>query len=96
MVQCLIWDSLNSSVYRDYLKDHFIKFIRRREPHEYLLLIVDGHKSHISVDLIDWAKEQKIILFVLPAHTSHILQLLDVASFGLVLSKRYIITNVKS
>ena len=65
MVQCLIWDSLNSSVYRDYLKDHFIKFIRRREPHEYLLLIVDGHKSHISVDLIDWAKEQKIILFVL-------------------------------
>jgi hypothetical protein len=30
----------------------------------------------------DWAKEQKIILFVLPAHTSHILQPLDVACFG--------------
>jgi hypothetical protein len=48
----------------------------------YLLLIFDGHKSHISVDLIDWAKEQKIILFILPAHTSHILQPLDVACFG--------------
>jgi hypothetical protein len=56
------------------LKDNFIKFIPRREPHQHLLLISDGHKSHISVDLIDWAKEQKIILFVLPAHTSHILQ----------------------
>jgi hypothetical protein len=72
----------NSSVFRDYLKDHFIKFIPRREPHQYLLLIFDGHKSHISVDLIDWAKEQKIILFILPAHTSHILQPLDVACFG--------------
>jgi hypothetical protein len=41
----------NSSVFRDYLKDHFIKFIPRREPHQYLLFI-------------DWAKEQKIILFV--------------------------------
>ena len=42
----------NSSVFRDYLKDHFIKFIPRRVPHQYLLLIFDGHKSHISVDLI--------------------------------------------
>jgi hypothetical protein len=72
----------NSSVFRDYLKDHFIKFIPRREPHQHLLLISDDHKSHISVDIIDWAKEQKIILFVLPAHTSHILQPLDVACFG--------------
>jgi len=69
------WGWSNSSVFRDYLKDHFIKFIPRREPHQYLLLIFDGHKSQISVDLIDWAKEQKIILFILPAHTSHILQL---------------------
>ena len=45
-------------------------------------MIFDGHKSYISVDFIDWAKEQKIILFVLPAHTSHILQPLDVACFG--------------
>ena len=32
--------------------------------------------------LIEWAKTNNIILFVLPAHTSHLLQPLDVAIFG--------------
>ena len=43
---------------------------------------MDGHRSHISVDLIEWAKEQGIIIFILPAHTSHILQPMDVACYG--------------
>ena len=42
----------------------------------------DGHKSHVSLGVIDWAKAHNIILFVLPAHTSHLLQPLDVGCFG--------------
>ena len=42
----------------------------------------DGHKSHISVDLITWAQSYNIIMYVLPAHTSHILQPLDVGCYG--------------
>ena len=33
-------------------------------------------------DLIEWALENKVVLFVLPAHTSHITQPLDVSCFA--------------
>ena len=72
----------NSEVFRKYLQDHFVKFIPERDPDQHLLLLPDGHKSHISVDLLDWAKAKNIILFILPAHTSHILQPLDVSCYG--------------
>ncbi len=36
----------------------------------------------MTADLIKWASEKNIILFVLPPHTSHVLQPLDVAVFG--------------
>jgi hypothetical protein len=35
----------------------------------------------VAVDIVEWAKKN-IIIFVLPAHTSHLLQPLDVACFG--------------
>ena len=44
--------------------------------------MLDGHKPHVSIGLVEWAKEKDIILFILPAHTSHILQPLDVAIYG--------------
>ena len=45
-------------------------------------LLLDGHKSHVAVDIVEWAKKNNIVIFVLPAHTSHVLQPLDVACFG--------------
>ena len=42
----------------------------------------DGHKSNVNLGLNDWAKSEHIILFVLPAHTSHILQLMDIGCSG--------------
>ena len=71
----------NSEVFRTYLETHFLKFIPGRSG-EKVLLILDGHRSHVSVGLVDWAKTHDIILFILPAHTSHILQPLDVACYG--------------
>jgi hypothetical protein len=47
-----------------------------------VLVLYDGHKSHISLGLIEWAKNNNIVLFVLPPHCSHLLQPLDVGCFG--------------
>lgn len=44
-----------------------------------ILLIYDGHSSHKTPETIKWAREQGILLFVLPAHSSRLLQPLDVA-----------------
>ena len=41
----------NSEIIKSYLKDHFIKYVPGRTD-DHVLLLFDGHKSHISVDLI--------------------------------------------
>jgi len=46
-----------------------------------LLLILDGHGSHVDIDMIDLLVENDIHLFCLPPHTTNILQPLDVAIF---------------
>jgi hypothetical protein len=46
------------------------------------LLICDGHDSHISGNFIVHCMEYNIVLLVLPPHTSHYTQPLDVAVFG--------------
>jgi hypothetical protein len=45
-------------------------------------VIYDGHISHVSIELIEWAREHHIVIQLLPAHCSHFLQPLDVACFG--------------
>ena len=45
------------------------------------MLFVDGHKSHLTLELIDLACKKDVILFCLPSHITHTLQPLDVAVF---------------
>ncbi|XP_045188135.2 uncharacterized protein LOC123546012 [Mercenaria mercenaria] len=71
----------NSAIFRDFMENHSLKYIPGRSD-EKVLLTLDGHRSHISVGLVDWAKDNNIILFILPAHTSHLLQPLDLACYG--------------
>jgi len=72
----------NSSVFLEYLQRHFVRYIQRPDSSQAVLLIFDGHTSHINVPVLEWAQRNNIVLFVLPAHTSHCLQLLDVGCFG--------------
>ena len=72
----------NADVFRLYLQSHFMKYVQGRDASEPIPILYDGHKSHFSLDVIEWAKTNNIILFVLPPHCSHILQPLDVGCFG--------------
>jgi DDE superfamily endonuclease len=51
-------------------------------PNEYQLLIVDEHSSHVNMAFLDWAAQHRIIVHVLPAHSTHRMQPLDVGLFG--------------
>ena len=72
----------NAEIFHTYLTDHFHRYSTPRSAEKPLLLLYDGHRSHITPNLIDWAVENNIILYVLPPHTSHILQPMDVGCFG--------------
>lgn len=45
------------------------------------LLILDGHKSHCTLDVVQEARAAGLDILTLPAHTSHALQPLDVSVF---------------
>ena len=43
---------------------------------------MDGHSSHINLAVSDFCRDHGIILYCFPAHSSHILQPLDISVFG--------------
>ena len=47
-----------------------------------VVLFVDGHHSHVGLDLIHLARSKGVHLFCLPPHTTHLLQPLDVGVYA--------------
>ena len=79
----------NSSIFLDWL-DHFQRF----RPAGPVLLIVDGHRSHVSEEVADKVEELGIELMCLPSNTTHELQPMDKSFFGPF--KRYFDEEVSS
>jgi hypothetical protein len=66
-----------------YLRRLFDPITKKKcQPDEWRLLIVDGHNSHFSTEFIQYCDDHMIELFCIPAHTTHLLQPMDVALFG--------------
>ena len=70
----------NGEIFEDYMKSHFAQNVPGFGQ-EWLLVLFDGHKSHTGLRIIDWAKQNKIVLFLLPPHSSWKTQPLDVGLF---------------
>ena len=65
---------ITQEIYFEWFK-FFIKSIPPSRP---VLLIEDGHGSHITLDVMELARKNDIHLLCLPSHISHILQPLDI------------------
>ena len=72
----------NSSIFEDWLKTHFLRHVIRGDDGSPLLLIYDGHVSHVSLPLIEWARQENVILHVLPSHSSQLVQPPDSGCFN--------------
>ena len=68
---------INSDIYLEWF-DFFLKNIPPARP---VVLIQDGHASHISVQLIELARANGVHILCLPAHSTHLLQPLDLGVF---------------
>jgi hypothetical protein len=60
---------------------HFAKQVNPSATNK-ILIVLDGHVSHKSLEAIDFARQHNITLITLPPHTSHKMQPLDVTFFG--------------
>lgn len=70
---------MNRELFMDWFFLHFLTSIPPVRP---VLLLLDGHSSHYSPDLINAAAEELVLLFVLPPHTTHLTQPLDKGCFS--------------
>ena len=66
----------------DWLTRCFDSETRDKADVEYRLLICDRHDSHITAEFITHCIDNKILLMILPPHSSHLTQPLDVGVFG--------------
>lgn len=72
---------VNSDHFKKWFLKHFILHAPKERP---LLLIFDGHKSPLNLEVVEAARKEDVILLCLPPHCSHILQPLEVGLFVLL------------
>ena len=71
-----------------WLKEHFDPYTQGRTVGKYRLLILDGHRSHVTAEFDQYCQQNHIIVLCIPPYLSHLLQPLDVSCFS-VLKKSY-------
>jgi hypothetical protein len=71
----------NNAIGLVWLQKIFERYTKPKRTTQKRLLIVDGHSSHVNMAFVDWADQHRIILLILPPHTTHRLQPLDVGLF---------------
>lgn len=59
---------------------HFVLHAKPTQQDKHIL-ILDGHQSHKTLEAVDYARENGIIMITLPPHTTHRMQPLDVSYF---------------
>lgn len=69
---------MNSETFSNYFQRSFLPAIGKHRP---AVLIYDGHSSHVSLEIIELAMKENVIILKLPPHTSHLLQPMDLAVF---------------
>lgn len=64
-------------IFRRYLNEHFLPQIQRYD-NEPVLVLLDGSKTHVFVGMSEWGRTNGVIFSFIPAHTTHLLQPLEV------------------
>lgn len=68
--------------------DNFLKFLKhfvkhtRASKEKKVLLLLDNHDSHLHIDILNFAKDNGVVMLSFPPHCSHKLQPLDRSVFG--------------
>jgi hypothetical protein len=65
-----------------WLQRCFIPYTTERTIGSHRLLVLDGHGSHLTPEFDKVCRDNNIICICMPAHSSHLLQPLDVGCFG--------------
>lgn len=65
-------------------EEYFVRFLKSIPPARPVLMLLDGHGSHISWNVINLARANNVHILCLPPHTTHLYQPLDKSIFGIL------------
>uniref|UniRef100_A0A2A4JKM4 HTH CENPB-type domain-containing protein n=1 Tax=Heliothis virescens TaxID=7102 RepID=A0A2A4JKM4_HELVI len=69
---------METEIFHNYMEKVFIPGLGEERP---VLVVYDGHSTHVDIKVVELARKHNITILKLPPHTSHLLQPLDVAVF---------------
>lgn len=75
---------MDSEVFTSWLQEVFIPGVEARQVKKPVLLLIDGHKTHVTMKASDICVENGIEMYCLLEHSSHLTQPLDLRLFGLL------------
>jgi len=73
---------ITGETFFEYITNIFLPFLIEANIQRPVIVFLDGHKSHLSLHLSKFCRENGLILISLYPNSTHILQPLDVAVFG--------------
>jgi len=83
---CSVNGWIGSALYVRWL-NHFIHHVKASTANK-VLLVIDGHCSHKSLEAVELARKRGVTMICLPPHTTHRMQPLDLTVYG-PLKKNY-------
>lgn len=75
---------MQTDLFNNYFEKNFLKQCVKERP---LLVIYDGHSTHLDIKLIESAVQNDVTILKLPPHTSHLLQPFDLRTFKSIKSR---------
>ena len=73
---------MDSELFKTWLSDVFVKHLNEKVEPRPVVLFVDGHSTHLTMEASDICLENGIVLYCLLEHASHIMQPCDLRLFG--------------
>ncbi|KAK3796229.1 hypothetical protein RRG08_006799 [Elysia crispata] len=70
---------MDTACFNDWFQNHFVTSLSQERP---VILIFDGHASPLSIQTVQLALKEQVIIFKLPSNSTHLLQPLDVGVYG--------------
>lgn len=73
---------MTSKVFYGFIANTFVPYLKQENVKFPVLLVIDGHKSHINQEVSKLCSDSGIILYALYPNATHIIQPADVSVFG--------------
>lgn len=73
---------MTAEVFFEYFSNVFVPYVKKVGIAFPIIVFLDGHRSHMTLHLSRFCRENQIILVALVPNATHILQPLDIAVFG--------------